>query len=552
MQRNLTPLSTAPFDLLIIGGGSYGAAVAREAATRGLTTALVEQGDFCSGSSANSLKIIHGGLRYLQQADLPRVFESIRERSILLQTAPHLVSPVSCLMPTRGLTMKSRPVMALGMLANDILSCRRNRHLDPLRHIPNGGTLSRREVLDILPMLRDTRTTGAARWYDGLAYDTERLVVGMVKAAARAGAVVANHVRVRSLRQDQNRITGAVVEDCLSGATFDVRAAMVVNAAGPWIGQVLEGLEHPLAEPAPHLALGVNLLIRNWPVTSDALALQSSRQNRLYFFMPWRGTVMAGTYYREHTGSPDGLKVTDADIHAYIEDLNSSLPGAAITPDDIVAVHAGIVPCRKPARPDQEPALLRHYKLIDHARRDGIQGLFSICGIKYTTARGVAEQVVNVIASRLDKTVQPSATQQTALPGGDIPDLATFQREMATAHPAVAPAALEHLLALYGTEAHDILALADTLAGPDALLRAEVLFAVRDEMPLTLGDLLFRRISRASTGRPEPALLRTCANTMGHELGWDEARIQQDIAAVEQAPTLWQAGCGVLAQKEAS
>ncbi|MDD2239618.1 MAG: glycerol-3-phosphate dehydrogenase/oxidase [Kiritimatiellae bacterium] len=541
MQRNLSALSAAPFDLLIVGGGSYGAAVAREAATRGLKTALVEQADFCSGSSANSLKIIHGGLRYLQQADLPRVFESIRERSILLQTAPHLVAPVSCLMPTRGLTMKSRPVMALGMLANDILSSHRNRHLDPLRHIPNGGTLSRREMLGILPMLRDTRTTGAARWYDGLAYDTERLVLGMVKAAARAGAVVANHARVCALRQDQNRITGAVVEDGLSGATFDVRAAMVVNAAGPWIGQMLEGLERPLAEPAPHLALGMNLLLRNWPITSDALALQSTRQNRLYFFMPWRGTVMAGTYYREHTGSPDDLKVTDDDIHAYIEDLNSSLPGAAITRDDIVAVHAGIVPCRKPARPDQEPALLRHYRLIDHARRDGIQGLFSICGIKYTTARGVAEHVVTTIAKRIGVAATPSTTRHDLLPGGDIPDLAAFQQEMATAHPAVAPNDLDHLMALYGTEAQDILALANTLEGPDALLRAEVLFAVRDEMPLTLGDLLFRRISRASTGRPEPALLRICAETMGQELSWDEAQIQQEITAVENAPTLWQA-----------
>ena len=549
MQRNLTSLSAAPFDLLVIGGGIYGAALAREAATRGLKTALVEQADFCSGSSANSLKIIHGGLRYLQQADLPRVFESIRERSILLQTAPHLVTPVPCLMPTRGVAMKSRPVMALGMLANDILSCHRNRHLDPQRKIPNGGTLSRSEVLAILPMLRDTRTTGAARWYDGLAYDTERLVVGMVKAAARAGAVVANHVRVRSLRQDQNRITGAEVEDGLSGATFDIRASMVVNAAGPWIGQMLEGLERPLAEPAPHLALGMNLLIRNWPVTTHALGLQSSRQNRLYFFMPWRGTVMAGTYYRAHTGSPDNLSVTDADITAYLEDLNSCLPGVTISPDDILAVHAGIVPCLKPARPDQEPALLRHYKLIDHARRDGIQGLFSICGIKYTTARGVAAHVVDTIAARIGIAVPPSTTSQDPLPGGDIPDLGAFQQDMTTAHPDIEPAILEHLLALYGTEARDILALAATLSGPDALLRAEVLFAVRDEMPLTLGDLMFRRISRASTGHPEPDLLRTCAQTMGQEVGWDEARIKQEIAAVENAPTLWQAGCGVPAQR---
>ena len=541
MHRQLDSLNNQSFDLLIIGGGIYGAALAREAATRGLHTALVEQADFCSGSSANSLKIIHGGLRYLQQADLPRVFESIRERSILLRTAPHLVSPMPCLMPTKGLAMKSRPVMAAGMLANDMLSCRRNRRLDPLRRIPNGGTLSRREILEIAPALRDTPVTGAARWVDGLAYDTERLVIGMVKAAAAAGAVVANHVRVQSLRQEGSRITGAMVEDRLSGGSFEIRASLVINAAGPWIGRVLEGVGRPLANPAPHLALGMNLILRNWPVQTHAMGLQSPRQSRLYFFVPWRGAVMAGTYYREHQGAPGDLRVTEQDIEAYLDALNSCLPGAAVTRTDILAIHAGIVPSRKPARPDCEPDLLRHYKLMDHARLDGIQGLLSVCGIKYTTARGVAEEVVDLAASRLAKTVRPSATRHTPLPGGDIPDLAAFRRDMAAAHPSIAPGDLDRLLALYGTEAREIFALAENRTDPDALLRAECLFALRNEMPQTLGDLVFRRISLASTGRPAPDRLRLCAETMGRERNWNANRILAETDAVLHAPTLWQA-----------
>ena len=543
MQRNLKSLQTETYDVLIVGGGIYGAALAREAATRGLKTALVEQADFCSGVSANSLKIIHGGLRYLQQADLPRVLESIRERSILLRTAPHLVSPMPCLMPTRGLGMKSRPIMACGMLANDILSCFRNRHLDPLRRIPDGGTLSRKECLELLPMLRDNGTTGAARWYDGLAYDTERLVIAMVKAAALAGAAVANYVQVRSLCVERNRVVGAAVEDRLGNGRFDVRSRLVINAAGPWSAQLLAGLGRPLADAAPHLALGMNLLIKNWPVGTHALGMQSPLNRRLYFFVPWRGAVMAGTYYREYKGSPDELRLTAADLAAYLQAINSCLPGAAITPDDVLAVQLGIVPSLRPAHPDREPKLLRHYKLIDHARRDGIEGLISVCGIKYTTARGVAEKIVDGLAAKIGKPVAPSATRREPLPGGRIPDLAAFQREMAAAHPEVPAEALARLLALYGTECQDIFALAATLTGADPLLRAELLFALRTEMPQTLGDLVFRRTGIAAAGLP-PGSLRRCAETMAEECGWNPTRMQAEIAMVENAPSLWQAGCG--------
>jgi glycerol-3-phosphate dehydrogenase len=543
MKREWKELQARTHDVLIVGGGIYGAALAREAATRGLKTALVEQADFCSGSSANSLKIVHGGLRYLQQADLPRVFESVRERSILLRTAPHLASPVPCLMPTRGLGMKSRPVMAMGMLVNDILSCHRNRHLDPLRKIPNGGTLSRSACLEILPMLRDSGATGAARWYDGLAYDTERLAIGMLKAAARAGAALANYVQVRGLIVEKDRVVGATVADQLSGATLDIRADLVINAAGPWIEQLLAGLGRPQAEKPQYLALAMNLVLQNWPVASHALGLQSTLKRRLYFFMPWRGAVMAGTYYREFKGSPDGLRVTDEDISSYLEAINSCLPGASISRKDILAVQAGIVPSLRPAHPDREPDLLRHYQLLDHAKRDGIEGLMSVVGIKFTTARGVAEKVIDAVATKTGKTVAPSSTHRDPLPGGDMPDLARFRSNMAAAHPDVPAKDLERLLSLYGTEAKDVFALAAALTGPDALLRAELLFALREEMPQTLGDLVFRRTGLASAGSPPVAVLRLCAETMGAERGWSTERIRSEMVAVEKAPNLWQAGC---------
>lgn len=542
MKRDLVQLHSTVHDVLIVGGGIYGAALAREAATRGLKTALVEQADFCSGTSANSLKIVHGGLRYLQQADVPRVLESIRERSILLRTAPHLVSPMACLMPTRGLGMKSRPVMAFGMLVNDLLSCRRNRHLDPARRIPNGSTISRRECLGILPMLENTSATGAARWYDGLAYDTERLAIAMVKAAANAGADVANYVRAESPILEGNRVVGVRASEAHTGESFDVRAQIVVDATGPWSARWLAALGRPAAGPA-HWALAVNLVVKNWPAPRHAVGLQSTGNRRLYFFTPWRGATMAGTYYREHRGPLDALEVTEEDVSSYLHALNECLPGAAISRGDVLAVHAGLLPCRRPARPDREPDLMRHFRYVDHARTNGIEGLASVCGIKYTTARGAAETVVGQIARKLGKSIAPSSTRSTPLPGGDMADLEAFRRDLAALHPDVPADARERLAALYGTETKEIFAIAGTLSGEDVLLRAEMLFCLRNEMPQTLGDLLFRRTGVASAGRPDAARLNACAKAMGRERGWSGERLRREIAAVEGAPNLFQAAC---------
>lgn len=549
MERDIKSLGNSPFDILIIGGGIYGAALAREASSRGLSTALVEQADFCSGTSANSLKIIHGGLRYLQQADIPRVLESIRERHHLLKTAPHLVSPMPCIMPTRGLTMKSRPVMAIGMLANDIISFNRNTGLDPQRRIPMGTTLSRDRCLQVLPSMRGEPVTGAAIWHDALALDTERLVIGMIKAASEAGAVVANYVQAKGFLMEGNRVTGITAQDLADSGSepFPIRAGMVINAAGPWETELLASLGRPVDFKTTHLALAMNIIIRNWPVTTHAAGLQAKGNGRLYFFVPWRGVTMAGTYYRAHQGSADGLAVTDDDIAAYLDALNTCLPDVRITRDDILAVHAGILPCRQPPLPDQEPKLLRHYRFVDHASTDGIEGLASVLGIKYTTARGVAETVIGKLAPRFGKPLRPSRTAKTPLPGGDIPDLHAFRQTAATKYAAVPADIRERLLAFYGTEAEAIFKLAQAGQRPlndrDALLRAELLFVIRSEMPLTLGDLLYRRTGMATAGPTDIRQVKLAAEVMATEHHWTPARTEKEIQSAISPATLWQAGC---------
>lgn len=543
MQRDIDTLQSKTFDILVVGGGIYGAALLREAAAQGLSAALVEQADFVSATSANSLKIVHGGLRYLQQADLPRVFESIRERSLLLRTAPHLVAPFPCLMPTTRSLMKSRLVMWAGLLINDILSWNRNAGLVPSRRIPRGRTISRRALLEILPALRDTPATGAATWTDAFAYDSERLPLAMIRAATARGALAANYVRADGFLLDgaQKRVLGVRATDLLAGRPLEIRAAVTIDAASEFSRRLLSTLPLRTTSPDVHLALAVNLILRTPPPAQYGLGLQSAGSHRLYFIAPWRGLTLAGTYYRAHAGAPVPAAsiVADADIDAFLDALNRCIPGTTWTRGDIVGIHAGLLPCARPPEPDREPALLHHSRITDHARADGLEGLVSVCSIKYTTARGIAEDVVRLAARKLGRRTKTSPTRTELLPGGDCGDPADYEKTLAAARPDVPPAELARLVRLYGSEARAILDAAPASSPPDALLRAELLRAIREEAPANLGDLLFRRTAWASAGDIPEGRLDLAAAVMAAERGWDDARRRAEADAVRAARTLW-------------
>ena len=220
MKRDLDRLGREDFDVLVIGGGIHGAAAARAAAARGLRTALVEKDDFGEATSANSLKIVHGGLRYLQRADLAKVRDSVRARREIFRRFPHLVAPLPCVLPTRGLGLRSRPAMAAALLLNDLLSADRNLGVAPACRLPRGRTISRAELQRRAPRLADERASGGALWHDGIALDTERLVLELVLDAAAAGAAVANRVRAVSFLRRGDRVEGVLARDELGGARW--------------------------------------------------------------------------------------------------------------------------------------------------------------------------------------------------------------------------------------------------------------------------------------------------------------------------------------------
>lgn len=551
MKRDLHAMADEQYDVLVIGGGIYGAALTWEATLRGLQVALVEKEDFGAETSANSLKMIHGGLRYLQHLDVARVRESVRERRTLMRIAPHLVQPLPTLVPTYGHGMKSREVMALALLVYDVLSADRNRGLaDPAKHIPNGRTVSRQECLALAPGIPEKGLTGGAIYYDAQVINSERLPLAFVKSAAQYGARMANYAEATALLREGDRIAGAVIIDRLTGASFDVRARMVVNTAGPWVNRVLGFAGADEASRRVKLATALNVVTRQLfeatavglygPDTFEDADAILNRGSRLFFVAPWRHTSLIGTDYAPYTGDPDDFRIVAADVKHFLADFNEAYPAGRLTLEDVTFVHGGLLPMKEASARTGSVRLTKHFNILDH-RQDGLEGLLTVVGVKYTTARDVAVRAIDSIFESWGKIPPASTSTTTRLSGGEIVRFDDFVQKKVQADPlGIGEAAMRRLATNYGSACEDVLAPAvEGRGGARAALRAEVIYVVRNEMALKLADVILRRTGLGSAGHPGAETLRFAAQVMARELGWSEAHIAQEIAEVEAAYPEW-------------
>jgi glycerol-3-phosphate dehydrogenase len=539
LRRDPHALSGAVSDLLVIGGGIYGAAIAREAALRGLAVALVERDDFGAATSANSHKIIHGGLRYLQHLDLPRLRESLRERATLETIAPHLVQPLPVVIPTFGHGLRGKEILSLGVSLHRLLRvAMRERPSGVVDDIPP-GPISRGRLIELLPGLADSEATGGVVFYDSQVYDSERLLVAYLRSAVEAGARLANYVEAAGFLREQGRVSGIVAEDRLDGARYEIRSRAVVNAAGPWIAAVLDragvrwrgrGLVRAMnvvtRQLFPRVAAG---LYGRAPHRDSAAVL--SRGQRLYFFVPWRDRTIIGTDNAAFAADPSELAVTREDVEGFLAEANAAYPPARLTAADVTLVYAGLQPR---AESTGEPEIAKHYRIADHAA-NGLPGLFSVEGVKYTTARDVAEKFVDRLCAALGAFPPPSRSASEVLPGGDVGCFDEYLQAEIARHPELPAADVERLVRTHGSRHGDVLAAIEPAESrePFAVVRAEARHAVREEMAMKLADVVFRRTQIGAAAHPGPAVLDAIADVMTKELAWTKERAARELAEVE-------------------
>jgi glycerol-3-phosphate dehydrogenase len=548
VKRNLAALAGTEFDVLIIGGGAFGAAAAWDATLRGLRVALIEQRDFASGASAECFKMVHGGIRYLQHADIRRLRSSCAERSAMLRIAPHLVTPLPILIPTYGHGRQGKAFLAAGMFVYDLLTVGRNAGIaDETRRIAGTKLLSRAQTLDLFPELEQRSLTGGAVFEDGQMYNTARLVLAFVQSAVSRGATAANYAEATGFLWDKRRVCGARVRDRIGGEEFDIRAKLVLNAAGPWADYLLEGGERFGAHRRGHFSRDACFIVNRKPQSHYALAVPGasrdsdavvSRAARHLFSVPWRDCTLIGVWHRLFPERPETARVEEGEIAAWIAEMNGSYPALRLTREDVIYANCGLVPFGDSRTAAGELSFGQESRYVDH-RAQGIAGLVTLIGIRYTTARGDAARALDMLLEQMPNAPSRAATESTPLLGGDIGNFAALEsaarREVAG---AVAPETLEAWLRNYGTEYRTLAKLArmpgqaDTLAG-SATVHAELTHAVEDEMAMHVEDVILRRTNLGSGSHPGSAAIEAAALAMQPLMGWTEDERRGEVAATE-------------------
>ena len=542
MKRNLERLANQKFDVLVVGGGIHGAITAWDAALRGLSVALIERGDFGSGASQNSLKIIHGGLRYLQDGNLSRIRMMVRERTTWMKIAPHLIHPLPCLMPTTQKMSRSRLAMGLALMANDYLSFDRNQLDDPEKDLFDGMIVSQRELSRILPGYDVSTSTGAAVWYDAQIYNSERLLLEFIISAVQIGAEAANYVEAISFLQQGNQIIGVQAKDLQTGQIFDIQSKLVINCAGAWMERLLEKAAL-YSEYATSIAMNV-IVDQVWSDVAVGLTSQpvNGKPPQVLFIVPWRDKSMIGTYHLPWTDEPHTFKLNESMVQKFLDQINSAQPPYELSLEDVRHVTWGFLPVNKADANKEYVNLTRDGVVIDHQKKNGLSGLISVLGVKYTTARVVAEQAMDLAVNQLGMKTKKCQTHTTPVSGGKIDDFGGFLRRALAGVPRpINKKSIEHLVYTYGSEYQKLLEcvqsrpdLARRIDPPLPVTIAEVQHAIQYEMALTLADVVGRRTELGATGLPSGTALQKCARLMSREFQWSPERQQQEIDSVIQ------------------
>lgn len=554
MKRDLNALTDGVFDAVVIGGGIFGVCTAYDMAQRGLRVAIVERDDFAAATSANSLKMVHGGIRYIQHMDIARIRHSAAERRAFLRVAPHLVRPLPIVIPTYGHGMKGKEVLRIGMGLFDLLTIDCNRGIkDRNRRIPWCKTIGRDQTLRMYPGLKSEGLTGAAVFSDGQMFNPTRLVFAFLQNAVDASAVAANHVECTGFLRDGDKVTGIKARDTLGDDELEIRANLVVNAAGPYAEKLLDIENTKLDQKISYSRDTAFVVNRKLTADDHAIAIQGttndpdaklSRGARHMFVAPWRDKTLVGVWHGVHQGDPDSFTVTDAELERYIDEMNRIYPAWGLTMDDISIWNAGLVPFGD--NPDGASHLegedLKYghrSHLIDHAQTHGIENLITLIGVRYTTGRYEAEKTTDLALKKLGRTARACRTAEVPVAGGDIANYDALVTQAKRAAPqGLDGEVIRSLVANYGTGYRAIFnrieadpGLAKPI-GTSKTILAQAVHAVDWEMANTLSDIVFRRTDLATGEYPGTAALWRCASELADKLDWTEAEIERQVQRV--------------------
>jgi glycerol-3-phosphate dehydrogenase len=517
----------AQFDVIVLGAGINGSAIARDAAMRGLTVLLVEKDDISHATSAWNSRMIHGGLRYLEHYEFDLVRESLREREWLLRAAPHLVKPLPFLMPFQRRDKRPPMLLRMGMLAYDILSYDKS--------VPHFRLYGKKKTLARAPGLDPAQLRGGALFYDAQVDFAERLSVENVLSAREHGAQVLTHTKATRLLIEGRTVVGVECADVLSGATSSARAKVTVNATGPWADELLEGLP---AHDKPLIGgtKGTHLVVDPFPGAPQGCAMyyEAASDGRPVLVIPWQGRFLIGSTDIRYHGDAGEALADESEIDYILSETNLLMPSAGLTRDSVRFVYTGVRPL--PFDPKDDPAkITRHHIVKDHA--PAVEGLVTIVGGKLTTFRSLGQDATDRVVKKLGAGKRRSTTRKEKLPGGSTPDYAAFAAAF-KASVELGERTADRLLSIYGVRAPQVVALAREEKGLDQIfdagsgaLAAELVYGLRVESARTLTDVIMRRTMLGLDPDLAIGSVEAAAEIMAKHGGWERGRAAREVDA---------------------
>ena len=536
-MRDLAQIQRTEYDVIVIGGGINGAGVARDAAIRGLNTILVDKNDFASGSSSWSSRLIHGGLRYLEYFEFPLVRESLKEREVLLQTAPHLVTPLQLTIPIYR--DRSRPYWKIwaGMILYDIFSFDKT--------LPVHRMLPQKKFRQLFRSLDVDNLAGGSQYYDGQVTLAERLCLENIISAQNAGATALNYMEVTELDIKDKRITDVVCKDKLTGESVTIsgsKDAVVINTAGPWIDRVCQrgskdGDRVAIGDTKKNGGTkGSHIVVEEFPgAPGSTLYVEAKSDGRPFFIIPWLDKYLIGTTDLAYKDDIDNIKADDGEIDYLLQEVNSVIPTANLKRDDVKFTYSGVRPL--PNSDGKKPgSITRKHIIFDH-RKEGVNNLLSLIGGKLTTYRNVGEEMVDAVLKRTKRSPRPCETDALPLPGCIFPTDKRIQQAIDEYQSNIPIETIDRLFSVYGARALEVLALTrenpalrEPLGPNSPEIKAQVVYAIETESAHTLVDILRRRTTLAMNGHYAIDLLPVVTETLEKHCGWTKEQSDSAIA----------------------